>query len=111
MSDRDRGIIRKYEVKRTDGSSEPGGKHDRCSYFVLDLEHDQFAMPALRAYAKACRKEYPALADDIMTIVETQSTRCSCREACCPHSLGQALTPDGPSEMAAQLMHEAKKTP
>ena len=51
-----RGIYRKFNVTRTDGSSEPGGKHEHCKYFVLDLEHDPFAKPALRKYAEACRE-------------------------------------------------------
>lgn len=51
----ERGIYRKYELRRTDGSSEPGGKHEKCSYFVLDITHDPHAIPALEAYAQACR--------------------------------------------------------
>ena len=33
--DSDRGIYRKFKVKRTDGSSKPGEKHARRAYFVL----------------------------------------------------------------------------
>jgi hypothetical protein len=33
------GLCQKYKVTRVDGSSNPGGKHADCSYFVLDLEH------------------------------------------------------------------------
>jgi hypothetical protein len=64
----ERGLFRKYNVERTDGSSAPGGKHHGCEYFVLDLSHDPFAPPALRAYAAACAAEYPALAADLRTI-------------------------------------------
>lgn len=66
-SDRDaeRGIYEKYRVFRTDGSSEEGGRHFCCSYFVLDIDHDKFAIPALRAYAEACREKFPALASDL----------------------------------------------
>ncbi len=103
------GIHRKYDVKRTDGSSEPGGKHAECAYFVLDLEHDEFAIPALRAYAKACRKVHPDLADDLDAIVENKPIRCGCREASCPHSL--RFGPDGHSEMAAKLMSATKESP
>lgn len=67
MSDEKRGLYRKYDVKRTDGSSGPGGKHEHCAYFVLDLEHDPFAIPALRAYAEAARDT--GLADDVGRIV------------------------------------------
>lgn len=55
----------KYKVERTDGSTAPGGKHAACPYFVLDLVHDKFAAPALRAYAEACEAEFPLLARDI----------------------------------------------
>lgn len=33
--------------------------------FVLDLNHDRFARPALIAYAAACQDEYPELASDL----------------------------------------------
>ena len=59
------GLYNKFIVKRTDGRSDPGKKHDRCEYFVLDLTHDPFARPALSTYAAACRAEYPLLAADI----------------------------------------------
>lgn len=65
---RERGLFRKYDVERTDGSSAPGEKHHACEYFVLDLSHDPFAPAALRAYAEACAQEYPALAADLRTI-------------------------------------------
>ncbi len=102
MTTDSRGIYAKYKVERTDGLSAPGGKHAHCAYFVLDLEHDTFAIPALKAYARACRKSHPDLARDIERIIEnTPSPGCSCREAFCPHS---RITPDGHSEMAQHLM-------
>lgn len=55
----------KYSVVRTDGSTQSGGKHAACPFFVLDLVHDKFAAPALKAYADACEAEYPLLARDI----------------------------------------------
>lgn len=58
-------IYHKFNVSRTDGSSEPGGKHQNCRYFVLDISHDPFAQYALKAYADACEKTYPMLAEDI----------------------------------------------
>jgi hypothetical protein len=67
--DKQRGLYQKFRVVRTDGSSEPGGKHERCEYYVLDLKHDRFAAPALEAYADACAHEYPALAADLRAIV------------------------------------------
>ena len=104
MSDPAKGIYRKFDVKRTDGSSEPGGKHENCAYFVLDLEHDEFAIPALKAYAKACAKSHPELADDIATIMAAERAPCGCREATCPH--GPVFGPASASEMAAELMGE-----
>jgi hypothetical protein len=61
MDDTTRGLYKKYNVMRADGSSEPGGKHEHCDYFVLDLVHDPYAMAALQAYAIACRRDYPDL--------------------------------------------------
>jgi hypothetical protein len=61
MDDTARGLYRKYNVTRVDGSSELGGKHEHCDYFVLDLVHDPYAMAALQAYAIACRRDYPDL--------------------------------------------------
>jgi hypothetical protein len=83
MGDTKRGVYRKFRVTRTDGSSKPGGKHAQCSYFVLDVDCDEFAIPALRAYAKACATKYPALAADLRQIIATRP--CSCREAFCGH--------------------------
>jgi len=60
-----KGIYRKFTVTRTDGTDAPGRKHDGCRYFVLDLDHDRYAGPALQAYADACAEEYPVLAADL----------------------------------------------
>ncbi len=65
MSDLTRGLYHKFNVERTDGSSEPGGKHHGCDYFILDLTHDKHAYAALRGYIDSCRSEFPALADDL----------------------------------------------
>ena len=59
------GLYDKFVVVRTDGSSEPGRKHEHCKYFVLDLNHDPFAKSAILAYADACESEYPELAKDL----------------------------------------------
>ncbi len=75
MGDPKRGLYRKFHVHRHDGSSEAGGKHDGCSYFVLDLEHDRHAMPALRAYAESCREKYPLLARDLDEIVAREEDK------------------------------------
>ena len=64
-----RGVYRKFKIERTDGKGAPGEKHDGCHYFVLDLTHDPFAIPALRAYAEACRTKRPQLAHDLWATV------------------------------------------
>lgn len=100
--DSERGAYRKYMVTRTDGSSRAGGKHANCAYFVLDLEHDDFAIPALKAYAKACRKTHPALADDIERIIATKP--CGCRGVGdCTHY----FSPQTPSEALIETIARA----
>lgn len=66
MGDKTQGLYSKFIVRRTDGKDAPGEKHDGCEYFVLDLTHDPFAWPALKAYADACRDEYPLLEAALM---------------------------------------------
>lgn len=61
------GLYRKFEVSRTDGSDQPGGKHDGCEYFVLDVTHDPHAKTALAAYALAVKTTHPALAADLVS--------------------------------------------
>lgn len=61
----EQGLYRKFSVTRTDGSSEPGGKHHGCEYFVLDVTHDPHAHAALAAYAAAVEATHPALAADM----------------------------------------------
>ena len=56
------GIYRKYSVKRL---RDPDKKHARCEYFVLDWDHDPFAVPAALAYADACEELYPTLAREL----------------------------------------------
>jgi hypothetical protein len=59
------GLYRKFWVRRTDGGSRDGEKHEDCDYFVLDWAHDPFAIPAALAYATACEAKYPELAANI----------------------------------------------
>lgn len=59
------GLFNKFDVRRVDGSDQPGGKHDGCEYFVLDLTHDAHAPAAMRAYAEACASTHPQLANDL----------------------------------------------
>lgn len=65
MGDKTKGLYRKFTVIRNDGSSNLGGKHEHCEYFVLDMTHDAHARAAIRAYAESCEAEYPLLADDL----------------------------------------------
>lgn len=66
----EQGLFAKFYVRRTDGSDAPGGKHDGCFYFVLDLDHDPFAAIAAIAYATACERKYPQLSADLLSRVE-----------------------------------------
>ena len=63
--DTEQGLFQKFVVTRTDGSSGPGGKHEGCEYFVLDIDHDPMAKWALEAYANACETTHPQLAADL----------------------------------------------
>lgn len=83
-----RPLYNKFQVRRTDGRDAPGEKHDDCTYFVLDLDHDEFAEPAIRAYAEACKETHPQLAKSLRVWLEGN---CSCRgESECQH-FGRAL--------------------
>ena len=62
MNDKTRGLYRKYKVDRL---GDVDGKHNNCQYFVLDLDHDPHALPAIKAYIESCGEEYPMLADDL----------------------------------------------
>lgn len=74
-TDEEKGIYRKYWVRRTDGSSGRSGKHAECDYFVLDWRHDEFSVAAARAYAAACEAKFPELAADLRRRAEKQETR------------------------------------
>jgi len=65
MADRNRGLYRKFEVRRTDGRDEPGEKYCGCRYFVIDLDHDPCAFAALMEYANQCAEDKPLLASDL----------------------------------------------
>jgi hypothetical protein len=106
--DTHRGLYRKYTVTRTNGSSGPGGKHEHCRYFVLDLEHDHYAFDALSAYAEACKIALPELARDLRKLLDAEPgpPNCGCREAGCPHSSPFAPTP---SEVADRMMQRADR--
>lgn len=64
------GLYQKFNVSRRDGGSSRGKKHHGCRYFVIDVEHDQFAKLALRAYADAAAASHPQLAADMIVDYE-----------------------------------------
>lgn len=74
MGDRSKGLDTnppKYNVSRTDGSDQPGGKHHGCEHFVLDVTHDLHARRALLAYATSAELDgYEQLAADLRAMVE-----------------------------------------
>ena len=90
--ERKEGIYRKYQVKRLDGGSGRGQKHEKCEHFVLDLMHDPHAVEALIAYAKSCRGEHPALASDVMHKVDLMK-----RWAATQETPPRVLREEGPS--------------
>lgn len=61
-----RGLHKKFVVERVDNSDLPGGKHSGCTYYVLDLTHDEVAFSMLPTLAAAYRSTRPNLADDLM---------------------------------------------
>jgi hypothetical protein len=69
------GIYEKFIVRRADRDDRLGYKHEGCKYFVLDLTHDPFAIPALKAYAEACEKDgYATLAHDLRAAAASLET-------------------------------------
>lgn len=81
-----RGVFEKFKIMRTDG--DPTGNHRICSYFVLDLDHDENAIPALRAYAKSCAKKRPQLAKDLNRMIKLA---CGPKGEFFPVSLGASM--------------------
>jgi hypothetical protein len=68
-SDQEQGIYGRYLISRTDKWNAQN-KHFACEYFVLDWNHDKFTIPAMKAYAEACKSEFPALAEDILKLIK-----------------------------------------
>lgn len=59
------GLRTKWDVRRL---NDPAGKHANCRTFVLDFEHDKYAIPAAIVYAEACKKEFPELSKDLIRL-------------------------------------------
>ncbi len=64
--DQDRGLRLKWEVRRLE---DPTGRHRACQTFVLDLQHDPYAVYAIEAYATACERLFPKLAAELREAV------------------------------------------
>jgi hypothetical protein len=63
---KERGLYPKYAIRRLDGSTNKGGKHNQCDYFVLDITHDPHAAPAIFSYARSAEADgYKDLAKDL----------------------------------------------
>jgi len=69
------GLYGKFYVSRVDGKDLPFGSKENAKYFVLDYENDPYARKALRAYANACRQEFPDLAADLYQELEAPYVR------------------------------------
>lgn len=71
LPDRERGMYPKYQVARLDGGTNPGGKHEKCRKFVLDIDHDPHAVPALFSYATSARADgYEKLAGELFAEIK-----------------------------------------
>ncbi len=83
------GVIEKYTVRR---NNDPGGKHDDCWYFVLDIQHDPHAQKALLAYADAAATEgYQQLRDDLyLRVMESQKAEREAHADADDHAVGGA---------------------
>lgn len=63
------GIYNKFRVLRRDNRDTPGEKHEGCSYFVLDLDHDPHVWAALQAYAEDCVEARPGLSKNLTLLL------------------------------------------
>lgn len=71
LPDKERGLYGKYQIRRVDGSTDKGKKHEKCDYFVLDVTHDPHAAPALFSYAASAKADgYEQLAADLYAKIQ-----------------------------------------
>ncbi len=61
--DAELGLYNKFKVERVDG------KYPDRRYFVLDIDKDPHALPALHAYAVACFNSHPELSYDLFRLL------------------------------------------
>ena len=66
----EKGLQQKYEIKRTDGSDNPGGEHEDCFLFVLDITHDPSAREAVEFYARTVQDTRPKLSADLYKVLD-----------------------------------------
>ena len=92
MGDKTRGIYEKFIVHRTDGEHESCRKHDGCEYFVLDLSCDDHARPAIMAYARSCKADYPLLAADLLKKAHEIKSNDDDRQECEAEAMGYTHT-------------------
>jgi hypothetical protein len=70
-ADKERGLYSKYGIRRLDGSTEPGKKHAKCDFFVLDITHDPHAAPAIFSYARSAGADgYTQLEKDLYSKIQ-----------------------------------------
>jgi hypothetical protein len=69
LSDKNKGLYPKFYCQRIDGRDQEDGDREGASYFILDTTFDPHALPALKAYAESCQKEYPKLEKDLIKII------------------------------------------
>lgn len=75
MDKKSLGIYNKFNVTRNDNKDAPGGSHENCQYFVLDITHDPHAAPALLAYADSCEADgYEILAKELRKLLKKDET-------------------------------------
>lgn len=67
MGNDNKGLYRKYDVRRVDGKKDPPG----AQYFVLRVDNDPHALQALLEYASSVSEENPNLASDIRALASS----------------------------------------
>lgn len=64
------GLTEKFRVERVNLDAQV--RHRHCQHFVLDVDHDPHALPALLAYASSCDAASPELAADLRRLVTSR---------------------------------------
>lgn len=61
----EQGLYGRYKIEKADGSP----VDPKAEYFVLRLDTDKHAIPAIVAYARSVREDNPQLADELIAWV------------------------------------------